>query len=58
MDIFITSGIGTGAVVAMRVNGRLFRDGVIGRIYSAGDLIKEYGPFRLLTQIGQRVAKI
>ena len=48
MDIFITDGIGTGAVEAVRVNGRLFRVGVI---YSAGDLIKEYGPFRLLSQI-------
>ena len=46
---------GTGAVEAMRVNGRLFRVGVI---YSAGDLIKEYGFFRLLSQIGQTVTEI
>ena len=45
---------GTGAVEAMRVNGRLFRVGVI---YSAGDLIKEYGFFRLLPQIGQTVTQ-
>jgi len=54
-DIYITGGIGTGAVEAMRVNGRLFRVGVI---YSACDLIKEYGLFRLLPQIGQTVAEI
>jgi hypothetical protein len=46
---------GTGAVDGMRVNGRLFWVGVIGEIHVARDLIKEYGPFRLLPQIGQRV---
>ena len=52
MDILITGEIGTGAVEALRVNERLFRVGVI---YSGDDLIEEYGPFRLLSQIGQRV---
>jgi hypothetical protein len=55
MDIFITGGIGTGAVIAVRVNGRLFRAGLI---YSAGDLIEEYGFFGGLTQMRQTVTQV